>query len=341
MTEKEPVSKKGISPDWFMRGALGRIGGTVDKFLGRDWVPSSSLATSELVERLKKLLDAEAINVDGKGKVVPHNIKLKIEWEKFASDETNSLDKLESELLIATADHINDQLYYTYAPLRLEVRPDYFTKGVKLFASFDKFAQDEHEGTLDVTVPAIDVREALKQLDHVKEIEAAGPRGSFSAHFEINGIKVDRTLDFPADGRLTVGRTGSNGLMVDDHSVSKIHASLLVGTDGTLSVADTGSTNGTFINDERIAYGKAIRLEDADRVTFGSVDVKFERLPATVENAPAEAAPNDTVEIDGLEFRSRPSIQTEAAAEEMQDSDSLSKVDTLPMDADEADTPNE
>jgi hypothetical protein len=333
MTEKEPVSKKGISPDWFMRGALGRIGQTVDKLLGRDWVPSSSLATSELIERLKKLLDSEAIDVDGKGKLVPHNIKLNIEWEKFSAGEDGSLAKLENELLIAAADHINDQLYYTYAPLRLEVKADYFTKGVKLLASFDKFADSEHEGTLDVTVPAIDVREAVNALDAPQKAEGAATRDRYAANFEINGRKSDLTLMFPADGRLTVGRTGSNGLVLDDASVSKVHASLLVGSDGTLSVADTGSTNGTFINDERIAYGKAVRLDDADRVSFGSVEVKFERLAAPVEDegAPAAASPDGPVEIHGMEFRSR------TASDEDGSPDSLSKVETLPIDADEAD----
>ena len=34
-------------------------------------------------------------------------------------------------------------------------------------------------------------------------------------------------------------------------------------------VADTGSTNGTFVNNKRIAYGKAYQLTDSDNVPFG------------------------------------------------------------------------
>src|SRR5580765_7671021 len=121
MTDKAPVSKKGFTAEWLMRGALTKIGDTIDRLTGRRWIPSSSLATSELVARIKKLLDEEAKEVPGKGIVVPHNSKLKMQWDKFSTDADDALEKLEYELLAAAADHINDSLYYTYAPLRIEV----------------------------------------------------------------------------------------------------------------------------------------------------------------------------------------------------------------------------
>ena len=40
-------------------------------------------------------------------------------------------------------------------------------------------------------------------------------------------------------------------------------------------VADTGSTNGTFINGERIAYGKAFVVKDGDKLKFGTVEVRL------------------------------------------------------------------
>jgi len=46
---------------------------------------------------------------------------------------------------------------------------------------------------------------------------------------------------------------------------------------GTLMVADTGSTNGTFINGRRISYGEARVLEDRDVVAFGDVEVRFRK----------------------------------------------------------------
>lgn len=306
MTEKEPVSKKGISADWLLRGALTKIGDTFDRLTGRRWVPSSSLATSELIERIRKLLDNEARHVDGKGMVVPHNIKLKMQWDKFSTDADESLNTLKNALLTAAADHINDALYYTYAPLSLEVKPDYFTEGVKLFASFDKFADEDQEVEMNVTIPAINLSTIAEAA---VPVEAAVTR-TFIARFEVDGGRRDKQLIFSSGGRLSVGRTSISDLVVNDPSVSKIHASLVMDREGNLSVADTGSTNGTFINGQRISYGKAIRLEDGDRVRFGSVEIVFERItPAPVTEVIEKANSKDeTLEIDGFEFTSKAAL---------------------------------
>lgn len=276
MTEKQPVAKKGFTADWLMQGALTRIGDAVDRFTGRRWTPSSSLATSELIERLKKLMDSEAIEVEGKGTVVPHNIKLKMQWDKFSTDADDAIAKLENELLIAAADHINDRLYYTYAPLNIEVKPDYFTEGVKLFVSFDKFADDEHEAELNVTIPSINLQGMQVSLTPPEPLKTQ--LFSYIASYKTRDTARAKRLELKTNGRLSVGRTGTNDLILDDVSVSKIHASLVANEDGDLSVADTGSTNGTFINDERIAYGKAVRLVGGDSVKFGSIEVVFERV---------------------------------------------------------------
>ncbi|MFN2501853.1 MAG: FHA domain-containing protein [Pyrinomonadaceae bacterium] len=302
MAEKTTVSKKKISADWLLQGALSRIGDMLDSVTGRKWTPASSLATSGLIERLKKLLDKEAREVPGKGTVVPHNIKLKMQWDKFSTDAEDAIAKLQNELLIAAADHINDRLYYTYAPLKLEVKQDYFTEGVKLFVSFDTFAQEANEGELNVTMPAINIPGALLSAP-----EPAVPRSTeFIARFEAGGKARERKLQLNAGDRLSIGRTGSNDLVIDDASVSKIHASLALNAEGALSVADTGSTNGTFINGVRMSYGKASVLTEEDVVRFGSVDVVFEKLPdEPSSSAPEQDADDQTVQIDGFEFTSR------------------------------------
>ncbi len=305
MTDKTPVSNKGFSADWFVQGALAKIGDTLDRFTGRRWTPSSSLATSELVERMKKLLDSEAKDVAGKGFVVPHNISLKVQWDKFSTDADDSLEKLESELLTAAVDHINDKLYYTYAPLRLEVKPDYFTEGVRLFVSFDKFSDDESEAQLNVTIPSISLMPSVPT-----EIPSTPVGGDvFIAQFELDGSRRDRRLKFPANGRLSVGRTAANELMINDISVSKIHASLAVDDDANLSVADTGSTNGTFVNDERIAYGKAVSLNEGDRLKFGTVEVVFEHVPLDPTVVPETISVENAFQIDGIEFTSKVSTE--------------------------------
>ncbi|HEY0426945.1 MAG TPA: FHA domain-containing protein [Pyrinomonadaceae bacterium] len=277
--DKTPASKKSFSVDWLLRGTLTKVGDIFDRFTGRGWKPSSSIATSELIERLKKLLDSEVKDLDKKGKFVPHNIKLKMQWDKFSTDAEEALKKLEYELLTAVIDHINDNRYHTYAPLKLEIKPDYFTEGVKLLASFDKFAE-EKEAELNVTVPNLK-NIVIAPLPEIAP--AAEEKEIYIVEFKTGDKSKRVELAFSSGQRQTVGRTKENALNIDDASVSKVHAAFVLNGEKQLLVADTGSTNGTFVNDKRIAYGKAIPVTDGDKIKFGTVEASITYVPKEVE----------------------------------------------------------
>lgn len=306
MADNVQSQKKNLTPDWFVQGALTKIGDMFDRLLGRGWKPSSSLATSELIERLKSLLDAEAREDSGHRSYVPHNIKLKMQWDKFATDSDESLKKLEAELLTATIDHINDRRYYTYAPVSLQVKPDYFTSGVKLFVSFGKSDEPEREAQIDVPAVSAATPEAVTKQESDSR--------TVIARFSVNGKNQERKLVFDDGARIGVGRTRENDLAIDEISVSKVHASLAVGKDDKLIVADTGSTNGTFINGERIAYGKARLVAPEDSLRFGSVDVKLEVIPRPTETElrEPEAPRTETFSIGEFEFTKRLNTETDA-----------------------------
>ena len=282
-------SKTKNSFDWFIHGILTKFGDVFDRFTGRGWKPSSSLATSELIERLKVLLDAEARDAEAGRKFVPHNIKLKMQWDKFSTDSEASLKKLENELIAAVIDHINDNRYHTYAPLELEIKPDYFTEGVKLLAGFDKFAEQEGEIEVNVTVP--DLKNVVLTPPEETPIEA--PKEVFTAEYTIGGTAKQSKLVFFDKKRFSVGRNRENDLSIEDASVSKIHASLVLSGDDQLLVSDTGSTNGTFVNEARIPYGKAFPINKGDKVKFGTVEVSFTRV--TTEPDPGEIASEENL----------------------------------------------
>jgi len=74
-------------------------------------------------------------------------------------------------------------------------------------------------------------------------------------------------------GRVTIGRS-SSGDQVDiplaDATISSRHAMIVVdGTTGSVSVEDTGSTNGTYVNEEHLGFNGRRELRDGDRVRFG------------------------------------------------------------------------
>ncbi len=74
-------------------------------------------------------------------------------------------------------------------------------------------------------------------------------------------------------GRLIVGRTGAGDgidIPLSDPTISSRHATFVVdGAGGTIALEDTGSTNGTFVNDEHVGFNGRRDLKDGDRVRFG------------------------------------------------------------------------
>lgn len=301
MSKLVPNSNKKFSADWFVQGALTRIGDIFDRLTGRGWKPSSSLATSELAERLKALLDQEA-KTDDKGNVfVPHLITLRMQWDKFSADSEMSIKKLENELLTAAVDHINDRHRYTYGPISVQVRSDYFTKGVTISAAFER-AGGESEGELRVTLPDAKVSELLADVDADAAVLPPAEIHTTASFTTENRSPKVVPLHFIADQRLSVGRTKENDLMIDDVSVSKYHASLLMNAEGKYFVADTGSTNGTFVNGQRISYGKAVRIRENDAVRFGAVEVN---LDLSQKPQKPEPAPTESYTVGGLEFTNR------------------------------------
>jgi pSer/pThr/pTyr-binding forkhead associated (FHA) protein len=57
---------------------------------------------------------------------------------------------------------------------------------------------------------------------------------------------------------------------MQDPTISSRHAALVIdAASGSIGVEDTGSTNGTFVNDEHIGFNGRRDLRDGDRLRFG------------------------------------------------------------------------
>lgn len=305
MANKENIPNPGRSVEWFLRGALTRLGDKLDGLTGRKAAPASSLATSQLVERLKLLLDSKAMEMPEKGWVIPHDIKIKVQWDKFSTGENDTLEALQKELTAAVIDHINDRLYYTLAPVDLQVVSDYFIDGIQIIASFK--GAEEHGGgeKINISLPSSQERDPTP----ADIIPPEGAAAVLKALIDPHGEKKIVEFEIPPGGRVSIGRTGGNALVIDDASVSKFHASLNIDKNGDISIADTGSTNGTFIGSERMAYGKAVKLMPTDIVKLGSVEVSFgiERLPVLSpdDDAGMDRSDDNATTIHGLTFSSR------------------------------------
>jgi pSer/pThr/pTyr-binding forkhead associated (FHA) protein len=69
----------------------------------------------------------------------------------------------------------------------------------------------------------------------------------------------------------TVGRSTSADFILDAAMVSRFHCRLTAGVNGTIDVQDLQSTNGTFVNDQRVQRGT---LAIGDRLRVGRVELE-------------------------------------------------------------------
>ncbi|ALF60079.1 FHA domain-containing protein [Psychrobacter urativorans] len=87
---------------------------------------------------------------------------------------------------------------------------------------------------------------------------------------------------------LSVGRGNDNDVVLGSKQVSRNHALLSV-LNGKLYVKDLGSSNGTFINDDRVEDNKSKHLKADDTVGFASFAFKVTMAIAPTDSQPSIA----------------------------------------------------
>ncbi len=86
----------------------------------------------------------------------------------------------------------------------------------------------------------------------------------------VAGDEPENTFRILPGGVRTVGRATGADFIVDAPLISRVHCRLTALADGSLEVRDLDSTNGTFINGERVRTG---RLASGDRLGVGRVEL--------------------------------------------------------------------
>ena len=98
------------------------------------------------------------------------------------------------------------------------------------------------------------------------------PRGGGrSATPQLVAVTGGQRFSLAAD-RIFVGRDPDSHIHLDSSEISNQHAVILRRGDELL-LQDTGSTNGTFLNGERVKGRQP--LKDGDIVRFGTIELVF------------------------------------------------------------------
>jgi hypothetical protein len=271
MSEEKEKKRDEALVERLMRRVLEGMGSVVDRGLGRTVDAQSGFTTTKLIERMKRLVDERA-RTDAEGRrIAPHLFKLKVEWGTHSEAPAEYIKELENEVLAAAIDYINDRRYRTLAPVKVETVVDIFTSGIAVDPTFGEFEEE--------------LKRKEEAVQHAEELKGAIPKAkvpSPDVHVVARVTTPERSFEKeltfrPGGRRINVGRVSGNEFQIEHPSVSKIHAALTMNREGTLLVADTGSTNGTFINGRRIAYGEARHVDDGDVLGFGDAEVRLKR----------------------------------------------------------------
>jgi pSer/pThr/pTyr-binding forkhead associated (FHA) protein len=95
-----------------------------------------------------------------------------------------------------------------------------------------------------------------------------------------------RTLDLKVD-KTTIGRVEDNLFQIAEPSVSSHHCEVLL-RGNEVVIKDLNSTNGTFIDDEKITESV---LKPGHTLRLGQIELRLEDGAAPAASAPAAAAP--------------------------------------------------
>jgi diguanylate cyclase (GGDEF)-like protein len=105
--------------------------------------------------------------------------------------------------------------------------------------------------------------------DRITPVEASD-RPAMPCIVHISDTLPDTVYRLSADKELRIGRAPENELCIRDQSVSQFHARIILTPKGAVFVEDLGSTNGTFVNGEKVVRHA---LWDGDKIHIGRTQV--------------------------------------------------------------------
>lgn len=229
----------------------------------------SEVQPVEIASAIRRAMDDRAALLGHGRAMVPNLYTIELsqtDYERLGDYE----DDLSDDLVAAAQEHADSQGYQPGGTLEVQLVEG---EGLETGVFRVRPATAKQAGRESAHVP-VEPRPHASTGTAVDEapVQRPAPRSNPSARpwLDIGG---DR---YPLLGSLTtLGRDETADIVIDDPGVSRRHSEIRVTTDGphlVTSIRDLNSTNGTFVNGERVS---SQRLQDGDRLTIGRTSATF------------------------------------------------------------------
>lgn len=236
------------------RRILERLGSKIDsKLTSADKTTLSSHVIGGLASRLERAVESNVReNEQGVRNIAPNRFKVLFTYEETSTLSPQYIEAVGKELTATIFEYINNRRYSTRGPVEVEAGQDLFAKALVVKVGFDGDPEraESTASTAAGTPPP------------------AGPAESKELFFNSDGRRYQVHLKLDgAPGY--IGRAAGSAVRIDDPSVSRLHSSLSLGSGGGVLIADVGSANGTYVNDELLGRNEARPLKAGDIVGVG------------------------------------------------------------------------
>jgi len=228
----------------------------------------------EIASAMRRAMDDRAAVVGHGRTFVPNLFAIELAPTDFERLMGFS-DMLTDELVASAQEHAESQRYQPGGPIQVSfVSKEDLETGV--FRVRPSTAKGAATGGPTAPPPASPVTPAPtptpSPLD-ASTAESAGTPRTHRAQRPWLDVDGDR---YPLLSAITVlGRDNTADIILDDPGISRRHTEIRVTSDGprlVASIRDLGSTNGTFVNGERIT---SQHLADGDRINVGRTALIF------------------------------------------------------------------
>jgi Protein of unknown function (DUF3662)/FHA domain len=229
----------------------------------------------EIASAMRRAMDDRAATIGHGRTFVPNLFSIELAPTDFERLTAFS-EMLTDELVASAQEHAESQRYQPGGPIHVNFlsKEDLETGVFRVRPSTAKGGAAAAPAVRRASTPPA-FRPEVPEPAPTARHEPVTPTDSANQQAQRPWLDVDGDY-YPLLAAITIlGRDNTADVILDDPGISRQHTEIRVTTDGPHLVAnirDLGSTNGTFVNGERII---SQRLTDGDRVSLGRTALIF------------------------------------------------------------------